>query len=117
MIKNNVFSAAKEWVVAHEGEGQIEFVRAFESKDFNTGLSFIDYVEIPPGSSIGIHRHGDNEEVYFIVEGSGIMTTNDEQYRVHGGDLIVNYRGWSHGLKNNMDMPLKVLVWEVSYYP
>ena len=101
-------------VVAHEGQGQIDFVRPFCDGDFDTALSFVDYVEIPPGSSIGVHRHGNNEEIYFIVEGTGAMVTNDETYRVETGDLIVNRRNWSHGLENDTDQRLRVLVWEVA---
>lgn len=117
MIRKNVFSAAKEPVTAHHGEGKIAFVRPFESPDFDTDLSFVDYVEIPPGASIGVHTHGENEEIYFIVHGHGTMTTNDEQYRVDSGDLILNRRGWSHGLRNDSDAVLKVLVWETAYRP
>ena len=115
MIRKNVFSAPKEWVVAHHGQGKIEFVRPFEDKDAETDLSFVDYVEIPVGASIGIHTHGDNEEIYFIVEGSGTMHTNGEDTKVNAGDLIFNRRGWTHGLKNDSQAPLKVLVWETAY--
>lgn len=115
MIRKNVFGAPKEWVVAHHGEGKIAFCRPFEDKDAETDLSFVDYVELPPGASIGVHTHGDNEEVYFIVDGTGTMHTNGEDARVSSGDLIFNRRGWTHGLRNDSAAPLKVLVWETAY--
>lgn len=114
MIKKNVLSEAKAPVTAHCGEGKIDFVRLFAAADFVTDLSFIDYVELPPGASIGTHEHGANEEVYFIVSGSGTMTTNEQRYRVATGDLIVNKPGWRHGLENDSASALTVLVWEVA---
>lgn len=117
MIRKNILDAARTLVVAHEGEGQIHFVRPFSDNDFQTDLSFVDYVEMPPGTSIGVHRHGDNEEVYFIIEGTGSMTTNDEVYPVKTGDLILNRPGWRHGLRNDSDALLRVLVWEVALKP
>lgn len=115
MIIKNLYQAPKEWVVAHEGHGKILFHRPFSTEDFQTDLSFVDYVEIPPGCSIGEHLHGDNEELYFIIDGKGSMTVNDEAMEVSAGDLIVNKRGWKHGLTNESDRELKVLVWEVAY--
>lgn len=117
MLRKNVFNAQKESVVAHNGKGQIQFVRLFESLDFETELSFVDYVELLPDTSIGIHKHGHDEEIYFILEGSGAMIVNGEQFAVESGDLIVNRQGWSHGLYNNSSDILKVLVWEVAGTP
>ena len=117
MIRTNVLEAPKRWVTAHDGTGKISFVRPFSSEHFDTDLSFVDYVELPPGTSIGEHTHGENEEIYFIVEGRGTMRTNDEVYGVRAGDLIVNRRGWSHGLENDTPDPLRVLVWEIAAHP
>lgn len=111
----NVLELAKREVVAHGGDGHIQFVRPFTGEEFDTAIHFIDYVEIPPQASIGCHAHGDDEEVYFIVSGNGTMTVNDEQFAVTAGDLIVNRRGWTHGLVNTSDEALKVLVWETGY--
>ncbi len=113
MIKKNVLSTAKVMKNAHDGQGRIAFVRPFDAGDFETDIAFVDYVELPAGTSIGVHRHGENEEIYFVVEGAGTMTTNGERFSVATGDLIVNRRGWSHGLENSSDSVLRVLVWEV----
>ena len=117
MIRKNVMAATMEMVTAHHGAGKIAFVRPFEDSDYETDVSFVDYVEMPPGTSIGVHTHDDNEETYFIVEGTGMMTTNDKRFRVTTGDLILNKRGWTHGLENDSGQPLKVLVFEVAFRP
>lgn len=113
MVITNVFDAEKQPVTAHHGQGTIDFVRPFSASDFQSPLNFIDYVEIPPGHSIGYHPHSNNEEIYFIVAGSGLMTVNSTSQHVRAGDIIVNKVDWSHGIENNSDGVLKILVWEI----
>jgi mannose-6-phosphate isomerase-like protein (cupin superfamily) len=85
----------------------------FVKADFDTPLSFINYAELEPGASIGVHRHGENEEVYVVLSGSGVMTVNGERRAVRKGDVILNKPGWEHGLENASEEPLALLVFEV----
>lgn len=100
--------------VAHDGEGSLQKVRAFEAGDFATGLDFIDYVIVPPQTTIGVHRHGDNEEIYFIVSGCGQMTLEERQVAVQAGDVVVNGCGGQHGLVNDSDAEMRVFIFQVS---
>lgn len=113
MNVKNVLALPKRRQQAHGGEGRLQFCRPFGHQDFESPQHFVDYVELPPGVSIGTHAHGDDEEIYFIVEGRGEMVQNGERFRVETGDLILNRAGWSHGLLNDGSEPLRVLVWEV----
>ncbi len=97
----------------HGGEHTIEMNRLFSEADFKTPCHFIDYAVLPPHSSIGLHRHGNNEEIYLILEGSGCMTMDDAVFRVNAGDVIVNKPGGAHGLTNNSEMCIKIFVIEV----
>ncbi len=110
----NVLDSALEKEKSHGGKGFLEKVRAFVSGDFETPIAFIDYVVIPPGASIGFHMHGDDEEVYFIVEGGGIMRDENSEVSVRKGDIIVNSRHGSHGLANNTNGNIVLLVFEVA---
>jgi len=49
-----------------------------------------------------------------VLEGHGILTVNGEKREITSGDVIVNKPGWSHGLENNSESPLKMLVFEVA---
>ena len=101
--------------VAHDGIGSVESVRPFEGDDLETDLMFVDYVEVPPGVSIGHHRHGDDEELYFVIEGEGLMDVEGSSHRVRAGDLILNRRGSAHGLANDSSGVIRLLVWQVQY--
>jgi len=114
MIVKNIYLMQKEWIQAHGGDGKINFCRPFETTDFESDLSFIDYVEVPPDSTIGYHQHSQNEEIYFIVDGKGEMRVNGETRTVTQGDLIVNKKTWKHAIKNTSNLSLKILVWETT---
>jgi quercetin dioxygenase-like cupin family protein len=117
MIVKNIFQMQRVPVVAHGGEATIEFSRPFETHEFESSWRFVDYVVIPPGASIGPHRHGLDEEMYFVMEGTALMTTNDIEKRVIAGDLILNKPGWVHGLRNDGKENVKLLVIEVGLEP
>ena len=114
MIVRNYRELAPRIGPSHSGEGNAREVRVFSEKDFDTNLRFIIHSELAPGTSVGYHKHGDNEEVYVILAGRGLMTVNDEKRDVGPGDVIVNKPGWSHGLENTGDETLSMLVFEVA---
>jgi len=101
-------------VVAHGGEGLIRFARIAEAGGLAGGCNFIDYAELPPGASIGRHRHRDDEEeLYLILDGEGRMVRDGEAFDVRAGDLIRNRPGGEHGLCNTGDRPLRIFVFEL----
>jgi mannose-6-phosphate isomerase-like protein (cupin superfamily) len=61
---------------------------------------------VQPGGEQQIHSHPP-EQVYFILEGSGLMTVGVETQRVGPGDCIFIPSGQPHGLKNDGDLTLR----------
>jgi mannose-6-phosphate isomerase-like protein (cupin superfamily) len=114
MIVRNFKQVAGVKKPSHGGEGLVDHAYLFTHDELDTNLQFVLLCNLEPGSSIGYHQHGENEEVYAILEGSGVMRVNDEIREVIAGDVILNKPGWSHGLENHADVPLKVLVFEVN---
>lgn len=112
MIRN-FLSAPSRQEVAHAGHGMVRNTLVYGDTDFHSNLRFVIYSELKPGTSIGYHTHENNEEVYVILEGRGVMTINGEAQEVSAGDVILNKPYWSHGLENNSDNDLKILVFEV----
>lgn len=109
----NVYECEKETEISHNGMGTLRKVRAHHANDFSTNIDFIDYIEVPPGVSIGTHQHGYNEEIYFIVEGNGTMLIEDEKYNVKSGDVIVNKINGTHGLMNHSSADMKIFIIQV----
>jgi mannose-6-phosphate isomerase-like protein (cupin superfamily) len=100
-------------VVAHDGSGCVRTTRVIDTAH-RSGFRFIDLTEIPPGSSVGVHRHGDDEEVYVIISGTGRMLLDGETFEVGPGDVIRNVPGGTHGLANTGSEPLTMVVLDVA---
>ncbi len=68
----------------------------------------ITLVEMQPGGVQQVHNHG-QVQIYYIMEGSGIMTVGKEQSPVKPGDCIFIPSFAGHGLKNNGKTVLRYL--------
>ncbi|PCJ53430.1 MAG: cupin [Planctomycetota bacterium] len=108
----NVYALVKQEEVAHEGDGALRFCRPFTANELHSELNFVDFVEIPPGVSIGEHRHAADEEIYFIVSGNGWMTLEGHSFAVEKGDLIRNLPGGQHALMATGKEDLHLLVFD-----
>jgi mannose-6-phosphate isomerase-like protein (cupin superfamily) len=74
------------------------------------GIKFIHDNELAPGVSIGEHTHHADEEVYFILTGTGQMRIDSVLTPVGPGDACLTRRGHSHSLTNTGDTPMRMLV-------
>ena len=110
----NLAAVALSETVAHAGVGAIRFSRLADASATDGTCNFIDLAVLPPGSSIGRHRHGpDEEEFYLVLEGTGSMWRDGVEFPVGPGDLVRNLPGGSHGLVNTGGVDLRVFVFEV----
>jgi mannose-6-phosphate isomerase-like protein (cupin superfamily) len=74
-----------------------------------TGCSLAEEI-LPPGHAVSPHHHRQIEEIYYIVEGRGLMTVGDEEREVAAGDAIYVPRGQRHTLRNTSAEPIKLLL-------
>ncbi len=68
----------------------------------------ITLVEMEPGGVQRIHSHAP-EQMYYILEGTGLMTVNSEQRPVQAGDCIFFSAYDLHGLQNTGEARLRYL--------
>ena len=113
MIKN-IYSITPDSVQnIHDGEGTVNV--SLVNDRFASSLQFLHYTVLPPGATIGDHKHGNNEELYIVLEGSGEMTMDGISYPVVKGDVMINKPYGAHGLKNtSATESLQLLVFEVA---
>lgn len=101
--------------VAHGGDDTIGVARIAETGDLAGPCNFIDVAELPPGTSIGRHRHADDEEeLYLVLAGRGLMWRDGEEFEVRPGDLVRNRPGGAHGLRNPGPDALRLFVVELA---
>lgn len=92
------------------GEEPVLFGEAFTGRDFVGQWDFVEYVTVPVGSAIPVHPHEQDEELYFIFQGEGILTLDDQRLEVRAGDLAACRKGSSHGLQNTSSQEIRLLV-------
>jgi len=99
----------------HGGVGSVQWVGVISHQDLaGKRLRFVHDDVLPPGTSIGVHPHHDDEEYYYILEGCGMMTLDSERFEVRPGDIAAVFPGGEHGLENNSDADLRLIVISVS---
>ena len=112
MIVRNFLNAPLTAECIHEGEGLCPHCQIFFPEDLESPIRFINYTVIPPACSFGQHKHGDDNEFYVILEGSGEYTEDGNTVRVAAGDILMNARFASHGIRNTGDIDMRILVFE-----
>ena len=97
----------------HEGDGLIERRSLFKTES-RLPIN-MEIWKLKPGVSEGDHIHGKDrplEEIYYFLEGEGKMTINGKEISVSKGDAIMIPPGIGHGLFNNDEKILKlVIIW------
>ncbi len=113
-MKRNFLDAPKQTQEnSHGGRGDVSLYEIWGKSDFTSDVDFVDRVVIPPNSTIGHHRHGNNEEMYIVLEGQGTMTVGDVPVAVKKGDMMLNPAFGEHGLVNDSDADIDILVIQV----
>ena len=64
---------------------------------------------IPPGTATDAHYHPKTEEIYFLVQGEGVMHLGEEVFRVRTGDAVPIPPGTMHWIENDQEQELKLL--------
>jgi len=74
--------------------------------DQETSKCRANFVEIEPGNyAYGYHYHEANEEVFYIISGSGVVRTLESEIQVKAGDVIGFPTGekGAHVISNNSE--------------
>ncbi len=58
-------------------------------------------ITLKPGTSLGVHRHKNESEIYFVLQGRGEYSDNGEVYEIHTGDAVICLDGDEHGVSNS----------------
>jgi mannose-6-phosphate isomerase-like protein (cupin superfamily) len=71
---------------------------------------YVHNVILEPGASVGEHEHPTSEEIYWLLEGDGVMSVNGREFTVSSGDVTLTQEGSRHGLRNTGSGPLRIAV-------
>lgn len=91
------------------GQGEVTMKPLLTKEEFCGKGRLFSHNIIPPGSSIGFHKHEGDFESYYILKGSGIVDDNGTKTAVKAGDLIYTADGESHSLENTGTQNLELI--------
>jgi mannose-6-phosphate isomerase-like protein (cupin superfamily) len=66
------------------------------------GLS-VTWVRGEPGSQQGLHVHEENEQIYVVVRGRGLMIVDGEERPIEAGGAVLIPAGSEHAIRNTGD--------------
>ena len=75
-----------------------------------TSRAQLDLYCVAPGQAQKPHVHGDQDKIYYVLEGAGRFTLGAESERLEAGEALVAPAGVEQGLVNEGEEPLLVLV-------
>jgi quercetin dioxygenase-like cupin family protein len=89
--------------------GQLE-IRYLVDGSANGGLGVFE-LTVPPGAGVPPpHSHRDNEEFFYVVEGSITYSVDADTRELRPGEWMSTPRGSVHGFKNGGAQPARALV-------
>lgn len=84
---------------------KMQKVPIFESPRF-----FFDQYCLLPGQFQKVHTHADEDKVYVVLEGTAVFDIGGEQQALGAGYAVMARAGVPHGVRNESDAPLVLLV-------
>jgi len=75
-----------------------------------TGRVQLDLYCLEPGQSQKAHVHDDADKIYLVVDGRARVLLDGAEHRLEAGEAIVAAAGAAHGVANDSDARLTLLV-------
>ena len=98
------------------GEGTVTLQHYFKKEEFGGNhVRLCAKLILPPESSIGLHPHENEDEVYIVCKGTGTVTEGGITTQVNPGDSVLTGKGKSHSICNTGTGTLEVIAIVVTY--
>ena len=89
-----------------DGQGSVEILHAFKKEELKGGARLVARLRLDKGCSIGHHSHDNEEEVFYILQGQGVVSEDGKETPVSPGDAVLTGGGSGHSIRNDGDAPL-----------
>ncbi|MDD4101944.1 MAG: cupin domain-containing protein [Kiritimatiellae bacterium] len=90
------------------GKGTVKVENWFAPEAFGAKVRLCARLTVPPGGSIGTHNHEDEDEIYIVLSGQGLIIEDNNRTPVGAGDAILTGKGGAHGVENTGTEPLVI---------
>jgi mannose-6-phosphate isomerase-like protein (cupin superfamily) len=97
------------------GNGSVRIEHFWKEDELKGKTRLFAKLTLEPGAGIGFHDHMDEEEVFVVIRGKGLVTDADRQVVLEPGDTILTGDGAGHAVESVGDVPLEMLAVIVQY--
>ncbi len=115
MIKKRSDQPVETRSAMRGGPGEVRIRHHMKPEDFGAKCRLCAELVLAPGSGIGEHAHENEDEIFIIQSGTGVVTDGGRESRVEAGDAIVTGRGSTHSIKNTGTTDLVVTAVIIQY--
>lgn len=91
------------------GKGSVEITHIFKQDELKGKARLCARITINPGCSIGLHEHANEEEIFYIIKGKGLVDDNGSKQELAVGDSILTGGGAFHSIENTGNEPLELV--------
>lgn len=102
-------------VAMRGGDGQVLVTDVLDKGEYKGSSRLIGVLTLEKDCSIGAHVHENEEEVFYIMEGTATYYDNGETVILNKGDSCVCLGGEEHSIANRHDETLKVFAVILTY--
>lgn len=88
------------------GNGNIEITHIAGTEFLGENCRLFSQITVKPGDSIGEHQHVGEQEIFYFVQGNGVVIDDGKQFEIGPGDVMVTPDQSSHSVINTGDKDL-----------
>ncbi len=100
MIKRESEMVKNVKIKMRGGNGQALITEMLDKGEYKGNARLVATITLEPGSSIGEHIHENEEEIFYIIEGTALYNDNGEDVILNEGDSCVCLSGQRHSIAN-----------------
>lgn len=82
------------------GKGNVELLHIIGEDGLNRRGRMFAEITLEPGCSIGYHEHHGESEIFYILQGQGMVSDNGTPTAVQAGDCAICEDGQGHSIEN-----------------
>lgn len=91
------------------GRGSLTNMGYEAMSQFSGNIKMFSVVNLKPDSLIGYHTHEDDMEIYFMLDGTGVVSDNGKEDILYPGDLLITKNGEGHSIENKSGVDITFL--------
>ena len=115
MIKRAKDMAVETRVHMRDGDGQVLVTNVLNKDEFKGHSRMVGVLTLEPGCSIGSHPHNNEEEIFYVIEGTVEYDDNGKAVTLEAGDSAICPDGEAHAVANRSDKTARIFAVILTY--